>query len=153
MTGWRERPMDKRTQLHLWYFVAAILGIFLLQQLWTESQQVAVIPYSQFLDELKTGKVDEVQVSGDYIEGRYKQAEDGRTQFVTTRVAPDIADQLKQYNVKFSGAVENNVLSTVLSWVLPTLLFFGVWYFVFRRFANQQGLGGGFMALGRSKAK
>jgi len=145
--------MDKRAQLHLWYVVAAIIGIFLLQQFWTESQQVAVIPYSQFLDELKTGKVDEVQVSGDYIEGRYKQAEDGRTQFVTTRVAPDIADELKQYNVKFSGAVESHFLAMLLSWVLPTLLFFGVWYFVFRRFANQQGLGGGFMAIGRSKAK
>ena len=145
--------MDKRTQLHLWYIIAAILGIFLLQQLWTESQQVAVIPYSQFLDELKSSKVDEVQVSGDYIEGRYKQAEDGRTQFVTTRVAPDIADELKQYNVKFSGAVESHFLAALLSWVLPTLLFFGVWYFVFRRYANQQGLGGGFLSIGRSKAK
>ncbi len=145
--------MDKRTQFHLWYVVAAILGVLLLQQIWAQSQQVAVLPYSEFLDDLKAGKIGEVSVSGDYIEGHYKQAENGRTQFVTTRVAPDIADQLTQYNVKFSGAVQSTLLTTILSWVLPTLLFFGVWYFVFRRFANQQGLGGGFMAVGRSKAK
>ena len=145
--------MDKRTQFHVWYIVAAIIGILLLQQLWTQSQQVSVLPYSQFLDDLKGGKIAEVSVSGDYIEGSYKQPENGRQRFVTTRVAPDIAKELQQYNVKFSGSVQSNLLSNILSWVLPTLLFFGVWFFVFRRFASQQGLGGGFMAVGRSKAK
>src|SRR6185437_7009626 len=147
------RRVDRRTQFHLWYIVGAILGVLVLQQFWTQSQQVAVIPYSQFLEDLKTGKVADVQVSGDYIDGRYKQAENGRTRFVTTRVPPDLANQLTQYNVTFSGAIESHFLATLLSWVLPTLLFFGMWYFVFRRFANQQGLGGGFMAIGRSKAK
>ena len=146
--------MDKRAQFHLWYVVAAVLGVLLLQQLWTQSQQTAVIPYSQYLDELKAGKIEEVRVSGDYIEGQYKQQTDhGHTRFVTTRVPPDIATQLTQYNVKFSGAAENNFLSSLLSWILPTLFFFGVWFFVFRHIANQQGLGGGFMAVGKSKAK
>jgi len=145
--------MDKRTQFHLWYVVAAVLGILVLQQLWTQSQQTAVIPYSEFLDDLKAGKIAEVSVSGDYIQGQLKIADNGKTQFVTTRVAPDIADELQKYGVKFSGAVQSNFWSNVLSWILPTLLFFGVWYFVFRRIANQQGLGGGFMAVGRSKAK
>jgi len=145
--------MDKRTQFHVWYLLAAILGILLLQQMWTQSQQIAVVPYSQFLEDLKAGKVDQVSVSGDYIEGTYKQAENGRQHFVTTRVAPDIAKELQQYNVKFSGSVQSNLLTNILSWILPTLLFLGVWYFVFRRFANQQGFGGGFMAVGRSKAK
>lgn len=145
--------MDKRTQFHLWYIVAAILGVLLLQQIWTQTQQIAVIPYSQFLSDLKAGKVAEVRVSGDYIEGQYVEAEGGRKQFVTTRVAPDIANELKQYNVKFSGSVQSNLITTILSWVLPTLLFLGVWFFVFRRYAEQQGLGGGFMAVGRSKAR
>ena len=69
--------MDKRTQFHLWYIVAAIVGILLLQELWTHNQQVASLPYSQFLDDLKGGKVAEVSVSGDYISGSFKQAENG----------------------------------------------------------------------------
>jgi cell division protease FtsH len=145
--------MDKRTQYHVWYVVAAVLGILLLQQLWTQTQQITVLPYSQFLDDLKAGKIGEVSVSGDYIEGQYKQPEKGHQRFVTTRVAPEIAKELQQYNVKFSGSVQNNFISNLLSWILPTLLFLGVWYFIFRRFANQQGFGGGFMAVGRSKAK
>jgi cell division protease FtsH len=146
--------MDKRAQLHIWYIIAAIFGVILLQQLWTQTRQIAVIPYSQFLDDLKSGNVDEVRVSGDYIEGTLKKpAENGQSQFVTTRVSPDIAKDLQQYGVRFSGAVQNNFLSTLLSWIVPVVVFFALWMLFFRGFADRQGLGGGFMTVGRSKAK
>ncbi|HEX9327173.1 MAG TPA: ATP-dependent zinc metalloprotease FtsH, partial [Reyranella sp.] len=41
----------------------------------------------------------------------------------------------------------------VLSWVLPVVIFFGLWMFVFRKIAEKQGFGGGFMTVGKSKAK
>jgi cell division protease FtsH len=143
--------MDKRIQLHVWYVIAAIIGVLVLQQLWVLNHQVDVLPYSEYLDDLKGGKIAEVRVSGDYIEGDFKEAQDGKKQFVTTRVPPDIADQLEHYGVKFAGSVRSTFFTDLLSWVLPTLLFFGVWWFVIRRFAGQAG--GGFMAIGRSKAK
>jgi cell division protease FtsH len=145
--------MNKRTQLHIWYVFAAILGVILLQQLWAQSQQVDVLPYSEFLNDLKAGKVAEVRVSGNYLEGQFKAPENGKRQFITTRVPPDISEQLEQYGVKFSGTVQSNLLSDLLSWLLPTLLFFGVWWFVIRRMAQGGGLGGSFMSIGRSKAK
>jgi cell division protease FtsH len=40
----------------------------------------------------------------------------------------------------------------LLSWVLPAILFIGIWLFVLRRFAERQGMGG-MMAIGKSKAK
>ena len=143
--------MDKRVQFHVWYVIAAIIGVILLQQLWVQSTQVDVLPYSEFLDDLKAGKLAEVRVSGNYMEGQFKEAQNGKRQFVTTRVPPDVAEQLQRYGVKFSGVVQGNFLTDLLSWVLPTLLFFGVWWFVIRRMA--QGGAGGFMAIGRSKAK
>src|SRR5579883_1223161 len=145
--------MNKRVQIHVWYVIAAIFGIILLQQLWTQNQQVDVLPYSQFLDDLKNGKIAEVRVSGNYMEGDFKKAQDGKRKFVTTRVPPDVAQQLAQYGVKFSGTVQSNFLSDLLSWIAPTLLFFGVWWFLIRRVGAQGGLGGGFMTIGRSKAK
>ena len=147
--------MDKRVQFHIWYVIAAILGIVFLQQLWEQSHQIAVIPYSEYLEQLKAENVQEVRVSGNYIEGQFKKPREngGQKTFVTTRVAPDIAEQLEQYHVTFSGQVQSNFLTELLSWVVPTLLFFGLWFFLMRRMAGQQGLGGGFMAVGRSKAK
>ena len=144
--------MDKRVQFHIWYVVAAIIGVIVLQQLWMQTTQVDVLPYSEFLDDLKTGKIAQVRVSGNYMEGEFKQAQSGKKQFVTTRVPPDIAGQLQKYGVTFSGVAQSNFLTDLLSWVLPTLLFFGVWWFVIRRMATQGGAGG-FMAIGKSRAK
>jgi cell division protease FtsH len=145
--------MNKRSQLHIWYVFAAILGVILLQQLWVQRQQVDILPYSDFLNNLKAGKVAEVRVSGNYLEGQFKAPENGKKQFITTRVPPDLSDQLERYGVKFSGTVQSTFLSDLLSWVVPTLLFFGVWWFVIRRMAQGGGLGGSFMSIGRSKAK
>ncbi len=57
--------------------------------------------------------------------------------------------ELEQANVKFTGRVENTWLSALLSWVLPAVVFVGVWVVLMRRFGPQQGL----MAIGKSKAK
>jgi cell division protease FtsH len=144
--------MNKKNLWHVWYFLAAIFGIIVLQQLFSYNQQVQVVPYSQFLNDLKDGKVAQVKVAGDYIEGSYKQPVDGKKSFVTTRVPPDLAQQLQNYGVQFSGQPQNTFLSTLLSWIVPTLLFFGIWIFWFRRMASKQGFGG-MMSIGRSKAK
>ncbi len=146
--------MDKRQQWHAWYVVAAIIGVTFIAQLWSFSQNVASIPYSQFLDDLNSGKIAEVRVSGDTIEGDWKQPQkNGVKSFVTTRVAPQLAQELERNHVRFSGEVQNTFLSNLLSWVIPTLLFFGIWMFWFRRFAQNQGGLGGLMSIGRSKAK
>jgi cell division protease FtsH len=147
--------MDKRQQWHAWYIVFAILGVTFLAQLWSASQNVVTIPYSQFLDDLKANKIAQVRVSGDYIEGDWKEPQkNGAKSFVTTRVAPDLASELERNHVQFSGQVQSTFFSTLLSWVIPTLLFFGLWVFWFRRVAQSQGGGiGGLMSIGRSKAK
>ena len=41
----------------------------------------------------------------------------------------------------------------MLSWVVPILLFFGVWAFFVRRMAERLGGPGGLMSIGKSKAK
>src|SRR5258708_9772979 len=144
--------MDKRVRFHVWYVIAALIGVILLEQLWVASTQVDVLPYSAFLDDLQVGKIGEVRVSGNYMEGQFKEPQNGKRQFVTTRVPPDVAEQLQRYGVKFSGVVQSTFLTELLGWVLPTLFFVGIWWFVIRRVA-QGGGAGGFMAIGRSKAK
>jgi cell division protease FtsH len=64
-----------------------------------------------------------------------------------------VAGELAKYGVSFKGATESTLISDLLSWIVPVLLFFGIWMFVFRKIAEKQGLGGGFMSIGKSKAK
>ena len=129
--------MDKRRQWHAWYIVVAIFGVTLIAQLWSYAQSVTVIPHSQFLGDLSAGKIDEVRVSGDYIEGAWKEAQtNGVKNPMTTRVSPDLAADLAKNHVRFSGQVQNTWLSAILSWVLPTLVFLGLRQFWFRRVAD-----------------
>jgi cell division protease FtsH len=145
--------MNKETQYHAWYWVAAFAVLFLTQLLFASYTEIQTIPYSQFQDDLKADKIAEVRVSGNYIQGKFKHADaQGRDQFITTRVDPEIANQLAKYNVQFAGQIESHFLRDLLSWIIPIGLFFGVWMFMFRRFAGQQGFGG-MMSVGRSKAK
>jgi cell division protease FtsH len=150
------RPMrDKQATYHVGYWIAAIVGILLFQMIWAATQKVDVIPYSEFQNDLKAGKVVEIRIGNNYIQGLRKIDDQGdERQFIATRVDPDLAADLEKYHVKFAGQVESTWLRDILSWVLPVLLFFGLWMFVFRRIAEKQGFGaGGFMSVGRSKAK
>ena len=145
--------MDKKTKFHLWYFIAAFVGVLVLQMLWVASQKVEDIPYSRFQELLKSGQVQEVIVTANTVYGTLKPSSSGELKrFVTTRVEPGLAAELQQHGVRYGGAAENSLLRDILSWIVPVLLFFVLWIVVFRRFAERQGLGG-FMTVGRSKAK
>ena len=144
--------MQKKTQFSVWYFTFALLGVIVLQNVWQGVRTTAPIPYSEFQSLLREGKVAEISVADNQIIGTYKEAVGNKTRFVTTRVDPALAKDLTQYDVKFTGVVENTFLSDLLGWVLPAVIFVAIWIFAMRRFAGKMG-GGGFMNIGKSKAK
>jgi cell division protease FtsH len=144
--------MNKKTQLNMMYAGIAVFVIILLQS-WLAQRGVEVIPYSEFEQLLNDNQIKEVYIRQNYLEGTLqKSLADGRDRFITTRVDPQLADRLSQGNVKFTGVIESTWLRTILSWVVPVLIFFVIWKFFFRRIAEKQGLGG-MMSIGKSKAK
>jgi cell division protease FtsH len=145
--------MEKRTQVNVWYFVLAMFAILAVQHFWTHSRTVEQIPYSEFQRDLDTGNVKEIVVSDNYIRGSYTAPKNGKTEFVTTRVEPGIAERLSKAGVVYRGAVESTFIRDLLSWMLPVLFFVGIWYFLIRRMAERSGGIGGLMSIGKSKAK
>ncbi len=146
--------MERQTQINLWYFVIAALAVFWLHSLWVESRTVEPITYSEFQSYLKDGRIEEVVIRENTVEGKFKQPlADGRTRFVAIRVDESLAKDLQQYGVRFTGVIESTFLRDILGFVLPAVVFFGLWWFVMRKFAEKQGLGGGFLSVGKSKAK
>ncbi|SSC72148.1 unnamed protein product [Ciceribacter sp. T2.26MG-112.2] len=144
--------MNTKTQFNIWYWFAAFAGLMLFQYLFTIASQVAEIPYSEFESHLQAGRIAEVQVSDRYVQGSFRQAlESGQTRFITTRVEPDFAEQLRQNDVVVTGQIESTFLRDLLSWIVPMALFIGVWVFLMRRMGG--GVGGGLMQIGKSKAK
>jgi cell division protease FtsH len=144
--------MDKKTQLNLWFAAAAFAALLLFQYV-TATTAYAPIPYSQFQTFLKEGKIEEVVIHLDRIEGKFKAAlENGKINFITQRVEPELASDLAKYNVKFRGTTDSNFIGALLSWIVPMLVFFAIWAFFFRNFAQKQSLGG-MMNIGKSRAK
>src|ERR1051325_5683230 len=143
--------MNRQTQFHIAYWIAAVLGLLALQYFYTSPQRVATIPYSQFVQLLHDHKVDRIAVSDRYIEGKLKAPlPGGKQNFVTTRVDPDFAGELQKYGVTFTGQVESRLVQDLLSWIVPVALFFGFWTVLSRRMGR---MGGGLMSIGKSKAK
>src|SRR5205085_552227 len=143
--------MERRTRFHVAYVVFALVAMLLIQEARPRAQTVEVPPYSEFEQALKEQKIAEVVVSDKHITGKLKQPEGSKTVVVSNLVPPELADHLSQFGVKYTRAYESTFLRDLLSWVVPALVFFGIWFWLARRVS--QGLGGGFMSIGKSRAK
>lgn len=145
--------MGKKNQWNTGYWIVALLLLLSLQSYWQTAKTVEPVPYSEFEKALAEGRVAEVLVSDRTVTGRLKSPDSrGKTTIVATRVEPDLADRLSKYDVPYARVLESTWLRDVLSWILPAVAFFGVWFFLFRRFAEKQGMGG-FLNIGKSRAK
>ncbi|MDO8251777.1 MAG: ATP-dependent zinc metalloprotease FtsH [Rhodoferax sp.] len=144
--------MDKKQTWNLGYWVIALVLLLLLQNIWQNASQSQVVPYSEFEKALNEGRIADVTVADNTIIGRLKTAEGSKTTLIAARVEPELAARLDKYNVPYTRIVENTLLKDLMSWVVPALVFFGLWFFLFRRFADKQGMGG-FLSIGKSRAK
>src|SRR3990172_7072250 len=156
----------KQQKFSVGYFIAALVVLLLLQSFLFAPHREN-LSYSEFKMLVKKGKVTDLVLDKQVIRGALapgalegllpkekrealKRAGGGAHAFITARVDdPGLVAELEAAKVKFAGRVENTWLSTLLAWVLPALVFFGLWALLVRRMGPQ----GGLMAIGKSKAK
>ena len=144
--------MKRHYRFSIWYFIVGIWLVLLMQNYLANTFAVKTIAYSEFLDYLQQGKIVEVAITANAIQGRLKSETEGaRDQyFKTVKVEPEIAKLLSDHQVKYSGTIESTFLRDIISWLLPVFIFLGVWFFLMKKMMPQQP---GFMSLGKSKAK
>jgi len=145
--------MEKHHKFSMWYILLGIWVVLIIQNLLFMAMSIEIIPYSQFLELLRTHLVTEVAVTENQIQGRMRTADDPDGQgklFKTIRVDPDISKLLQDYNVTFKGEIESTFLRDLFSWVFPVFVFVGIWYFMIKRMQGQQP---GFMTIGKNKSK
>ena len=71
---------------------------------------------------------------------------------VAIRVEPAVAERLSRFNVPYTRVYQSTWLRDITSWVATALVFFGIWYLFYRKFADKLG-GGGLIDIGKSKVK
>ncbi len=146
-------PETRKRWIMIAYTVAAVTGVLILRFYWASYSQIENIPYSQFEQLLNDDKIAEVTISSNSLQGKLKAPlPDGKQTFFAVRVDPAIADKLAAHGVTVKGVPTGGIVETVLSWVIPAVIFYLIWMVLFRRMADRQGFGGP-MAIGKSRAK
>ncbi len=145
--------MEKHHKFSIWYVLLGVWAVLIIQSYIASMFAAQMIPYSQFLDLLKAGKIVDVAVTANQIQGKMKVdggAPSETKAFKTIRVDPELSTLLEQYKVIFKGEIESTFLRDILSWIFPIILFVGIWYFFMKKMGSQQA---GFMTIGKNKAK
>ena len=142
------------SRFSLWYILAAI-ALMLVAQNALFSRPFEQVSYSDFKADLRAGRIAEVRIGAQVIRGTLRMPDDASeitppARFMTVRVEdPDLVKELEAYEVKYTGQNDNNLLKTILSWVLPLGLLFLLWSFLARRLGPGQGV----INFGKSRAR
>jgi cell division protease FtsH len=135
--------------LVIWLVIGLVL-MTVFNQFNTRQQTQAVMDYSQFMEEVKAGRIAEVM-----IEGRDLKAKTTDGKPVNSYSPGDIwlVSDLLKYGVKIKAKREEEpslLMNIFVSW-FPMLLLIGVWIFFMRQM--QGGGRGGAFSFGKSRAR
>ncbi len=134
----------------IWLVVALVL-MTVFNQFAGKSKSETSVPYSQFMQEAKNGRVASVEIDGHVVRGKTQDNKEFST------YAPGdlwMVNDLLKYNVRVEAKPEQQrsvLLEIFMSW-FPMILLIGVWIFFMRQMQGG-GKGGGPFSFGKSKAR
>ena len=135
----------------LWVIIfLLVLALVTLFQSPGQKAPSSEITFSQLLSDADAGNVRDVTIAGPEITGHMK---DGRSFQTYSPNDPGLVQTLYKKDVTITAKPPsdgNNWLLTIVSSVLPVLLFLGLWIYMTRQ---MQGGAGKAMGFGKSKAK
>ena len=118
--------------------------------------QVPRVPYSLFIDQVDDGAVKRAFITQDQIRYELANPEEGAPSLLATTPIfdMDLPQRLESKGVEFAAAPPKkpNIFSTILSWVVPPLIFILVLQFFARRSMGGGGAQGA-LSFTKSKAK
>ncbi|WP_011301306.1 ATP-dependent zinc metalloprotease FtsH [Cupriavidus necator] len=157
----------QQTEFSLWYLILTTVAILILQ-FYISAASIQTLAYSDFkallkADKVRTASVGETEISGTVVTAGLEaivprdQAaalqKSGRAEHVFTTVRindPNLLSDLDAAHVRYAGEADNKWIGAVLSWIVPALVFLGIWTLVIKRMGGGRD---GLLEIGKSKAK
>ena len=122
----------------------------------SQNTQVPRVPYSLFINQVDDGEVKRAYITQDQIRYELSSAEEGAPSVLATTPIFDmeLPQRLEKKGVEFAAAPPKkpNIFTTILSWVVPPLIFILVLQFFARRSMGGGGAQGA-LSFTKSKAK
>ena len=142
----------------IFYYCVAMLVLLLFNFLampWMAKQQVREVDYGTFMDMAENHQLGQVEIQE--TENQIVFTDKDNTAVYTTGMVPDpdLKQMLKDSGARFTGEViqqTDPIVSFLLSWVLPIVIFIVLGQYLSRRMMKNLG-GPNAMAFGRSSAK
>ena len=151
-----EVKMPKRPILA--YYILIFLAIFLFNSIFVpmlRENAVKEVDYSSFMTMTENQEIDKVQVEQDKI--LFTKKDDKQVYKTALMNDSALIDRLHKSGADFTGEIVeamNPLLSALLSWVLPILIFFGIGHYMNKRLMkNMGGPGAMQFGMGKSNAK
>jgi cell division protease FtsH len=143
---------DLAKNIILWVVIAVVL-LTLFQSFGTGPRQTEALEYSEFLQLVESGQVDQVVFEGDTIRGMRSTGE----RFTTYSPETDntaLIGELKKNRVRISATAPKgqNILVSLFINSFPVLLLIAVWVYFMRQMQGGGG-GRGAMSFGKSRAR
>lgn len=143
---------EKKTKFNLSYYLILFMAIFLISEFYKRNSTYDALPYSEFKTLLAQGKIKEVVVTDTEARGMLKEPNQNKKTIVVSNIIdPNLSTELDKYNVKYSKVIESTFFGSILSWIIPTFLFFAIWFYLSKKFMGQAG--SSFLNIGKSRAK
>ena len=155
------KQVQKPKKPLIFYYLIALAVLFLLNFLLVpmiSGRNVKEVDYGTFLNMVEERKVSTVELDGDSIYFTDKEASPNYYE-TTTFEDPDLVNRLDDAGCEFGRVAQepmNPILSFILSWVVPLLIFWGLGQLLARQLMKKMGGGGAgnpFMQFGKSNAK
>ena len=132
-----------------YYTIIAMIALLLLNAfVFPEllQNEVKEVGYNEFLTMVDSGKVDEVSRDETTQTITFTSKDSGETLYYKTGIWPDesLVDRLDKAGVKFTASIPTQtspLLSFLISWLLPILIFVSLGQFLMKRMQN--GMPGG----------
>ena len=152
----QEVKKPKKPLIYYYVIVLAILLLFnFLFMPWAAERRVKEVGYETFMDMTDDKDIGRVQINQEENEIMFTD-KDGTAVYKTGMVDdPDLTQRLYESGANFSGQIieqTSPVLTFLLYWILPILIFVGIGQYMSRRLMNKAGGGPDSMIFGMGKS-
>lgn len=147
----RAKMKDKKTKNFTFlYFIIAFVAMVAINS-YLFKAEVKNVPYSEFKELIAKGKIGDIVIDTETLQGNLTLDDGKKTKFLTSRVEdPDLVKDLQKYNIKFAGYYENKIFKAIISWVLPFAIIFLIWNLLMRKMG---GAPSNVLNFGKSRGK
>ncbi len=146
----KKKKNDSAWRSTFFYFLLLLIALSLFAPFFSAPRNVAEVNFSDFLNQVDQGKISQITVKGDIVEGKYNDGKAFRTRALNY---PNLVQNLREKGVSIKveePADSSWFFNLFVQILLPLLFFVGLWFLIMRQ---AQGVNSQAMSFGMYKGK